>query len=138
LPAVMKAREAGSRTACMNNLHQMGVAATAYLNEQGYFPTAGVSDWAAPSFPPSGGGSQTNLPQQGRQQESGWAFQLLHYLGDDVVWSGGNAATPADRGVAAMKAPIKTYICTSRRSPVTWPYSNASFPSTAAYSTLKG
>lgn len=39
LPALSQAKEAGRRTACLNNLHQLGLAARlAALDEEGYFP----------------------------------------------------------------------------------------------------
>ena len=41
LPAIHKAREAASRTSCLNNLHQIGVACQRYHDDYGYYPTAG-------------------------------------------------------------------------------------------------
>ena len=38
LPAVQGAREAGRRVQCMNQLHQLGIAASAHVSEAGQFP----------------------------------------------------------------------------------------------------
>ena len=38
LPAVQSARESGRRIACVNNLHQIGVALHVYENARGEFP----------------------------------------------------------------------------------------------------
>jgi prepilin-type N-terminal cleavage/methylation domain-containing protein/prepilin-type processing-associated H-X9-DG protein len=48
LPAVQSARESGRRASCANNLHQIGLAAHAYLGEQQSFPPAADSHaWPA-------------------------------------------------------------------------------------------
>ena len=38
MPAVQMAREAASKTQCLNNLHQLGIAAQGYHNDFGTFP----------------------------------------------------------------------------------------------------
>jgi prepilin-type N-terminal cleavage/methylation domain-containing protein/prepilin-type processing-associated H-X9-DG protein len=44
LPAVQSAREAGRRAACMNHLHQLGVAASSHVSATGRFPP-GINQW---------------------------------------------------------------------------------------------
>jgi len=142
LPAVMKAREAASRTQCMNNLHQFGIACTAYHNDLLYFPTAGgypnnlsgtvfVPDLAAPLYLTTPVGlTSTTSSVNGWQQPAGWAYQILPYLGEDNVWLGGMPSDAAStRALKTMQYPIRHYFCPSRRSPTTWLYTNASFPS---------
>jgi prepilin-type N-terminal cleavage/methylation domain-containing protein/prepilin-type processing-associated H-X9-DG protein len=144
LPAVMKAREAADRTSCRNNLHQMGIACKTYEHDYGYYPTAGFLDFAGPSYPAALLDSKGNLvpnkgygsPMSGWQQQAGWAFQLLPYMGEDVIWAGGGfqASTDAATTVGgangllscqtvemanAVKAPIRFYFCPSRRGATT-------------------
>ena len=51
LPAVFKAREAANRTTCQNNLRQFGLGFVSHQGQYGYYPTAGFSDFAAPTMP---------------------------------------------------------------------------------------
>ncbi len=62
LPAVQSARESGRRIACVNNLHQIGVALHVYENARREFPVG----WQP-------GGS--------RKAEWGWPSQILAYVG---------------------------------------------------------
>jgi prepilin-type N-terminal cleavage/methylation domain-containing protein len=133
LPAVVKAREAAQRASCTNNLHQLGIACWAYQQQNGYFPTAGTSDYCAPSYIPNAGGA--SIPFTGAKQDAGWAFQLLPYVDAENVWTGGGtAANTTAQMTASLKTPDKVFFCPSRRLPTAWTYTNASFPSQAAYS----
>jgi prepilin-type N-terminal cleavage/methylation domain-containing protein/prepilin-type processing-associated H-X9-DG protein len=136
IPAVMKARESANRITCSNNLRQMGMACYGYTQELGYFPTAGQSDLAAPTFP-----YNTNVtphvylttPAQGWQQEAGWAYQILPYLGEDLLWTGAGGADTQHQIYNALSKPIKFYFCPSRRSPqldvgLGWPGPNTPPP----------
>ena len=146
LPAVMKVREMSNRANCLNNLHQMGTASQAYLGDFGYFPTAGILDFAAPSYPTpvfvNGKLTTGANPVGGWQQQAGWAYQLLPYMGEDVNWAGGGyqaqtaAATTAAAALTSQTAQMelslqsqfKSYFCPSRRVPssnLTYP---AAFP----------
>jgi len=62
LPAVQSARESGRRIACVNNLHQVGVALHLYENARREFPV----------------GWQPN--EQTRQAQWGWPVQILPML----------------------------------------------------------
>jgi prepilin-type N-terminal cleavage/methylation domain-containing protein/prepilin-type processing-associated H-X9-DG protein len=140
IPAVMKAREAGSRITCTNNLRQMGIACYGYHQEQGYFPTAGNNDFAAPTFSTPKAGVYS--PIAGWQQDAGWGYQILPYLGEDEVWKGSTSAGLNSGGVVsqmtnAIQTPMKIFLCPSRRSVRTVQYQNAMFPSEAAYSTVQ-
>src|SRR5690242_9185523 len=77
VPAVMKAREVANRTTCSNNLRQLGIACWSHHQQLGHFPTAGTSDYCAPSYISTTGAS---MPLTGWKQDAGWAFQLLPYV----------------------------------------------------------
>ena len=66
LPAVQSARESGRRVACVNNLHQIGVALHVYENARREFPVG----WQP-------GGS--------RKAEWGWPTQILPMLEQPVL-----------------------------------------------------
>ncbi len=68
LPAVQSARESGRRIACVNNMHQIGVALHLYENARKEFPV----------------GWQPN--EQSRQAEWGWPAEILPMLEQSTLY----------------------------------------------------
>jgi prepilin-type N-terminal cleavage/methylation domain-containing protein/prepilin-type processing-associated H-X9-DG protein len=88
LPAVQAARESGRRTACMNNLYQLGMAVNRFDQEAGKLPS-----WSNPL------GSNT----------VSWPILMLPY----IEWvSGGQASPPAPGNVVR----ISSYACPTAAS----------------------
>jgi prepilin-type N-terminal cleavage/methylation domain-containing protein len=138
LPAVQKAREAGSRAQCINNLHQFGTACFNYQQQYGYMPTAGSGDYVAPSYL---SGATTGIPDSGWRQQAGWGYQLLPFLDSEAVWYGGGPASPVSvtsQVTGSLQTTVRLFFCPSRRQPTQYTYTNATFPSQAAYSSLLG
>jgi prepilin-type N-terminal cleavage/methylation domain-containing protein len=150
LPAVMKAREAASRTQCTNNLRELGRGCWSYQINFGYYPTAGTADYCAPLYTTIGAaGSQYASPVAGWKQDAGWGFQILPYIDDDTIWRGSSANSPPQANVDKMTAALayvdKIFYCPSRRNLSTRDYkdaanppSNPGFPQQALYSGVKG
>jgi prepilin-type N-terminal cleavage/methylation domain-containing protein/prepilin-type processing-associated H-X9-DG protein len=120
LPAVQKVREAASRTQCQNNLKQIGLAFHSHHDALQFFPTGGW-DWTTPPTYVNG------VPAVGADQQAGWGFQILPYIEQQAVWSGGQATTDFDRALVAMGSPIRTFFCPTRRAPQTVTYSIAGY-----------
>jgi len=123
MPAVQQAREAASRTSCVNNLHQIGLAMHMHLGTYNVFPSNG--DWdgrqTIPSvsgapFTPStwdsvmpgpyywGVGQPDVLPQQ---QTGSWAYAILPFIEQQNIYQD-----------QAWAIPVKAYFCSSRRPPL--------------------
>jgi len=98
LPAVQSAREAGRRMTCTNNLKQVGVAiANCEQARKAY---------------PSGRNARNPMGVS-------WAFRLLPYMEQASIF---NAYVPTARvddttNSTAMRSPVSTYFCPSRRAP---------------------
>ena len=111
LPAVQQVREAARRTACLNNLRQIGLAAHNFESAFQHFPTAGgCSD----SYWNLGSVEQQYAPQFG-YENMGWAFQLLNYIEQgnlsdqrrvNGVWLDGDPAI-AEAGAEIFSCPTR-------------------------------
>ncbi|MFO0965413.1 MAG: DUF1559 domain-containing protein [Gemmataceae bacterium] len=110
LAAVQRVREAASRTACQNNLKQIGLAFHTHLSTHKTFPSGGW-DWNTPPTIVNG------TPAIGAQQQAGWAYQILPYLEAASTWRGGTATTDTARILVAIGTPNPIFFCPSRRSP---------------------
>lgn len=115
LPAVQQVREAARRSACLNNIKQLGLSAHNFASAREYFPTSGArtSDvwWCVDVDHGISGGSGQEL--------AGWCFQLLPFieqgniadLRTDIV--GLTDVPPGlEMEICAMPVPILT--CPSR------------------------
>ena len=102
LPAVQAAREAGRRTQCQSQLHNMGIAVHTFLDVHQNFPTGGRVPWSWTEFWPG---------QQKRPLEAGpgWPTQILPFIEND-------AAYQLDPGLMQQQV-INIYFCPSRRIP---------------------
>jgi prepilin-type N-terminal cleavage/methylation domain-containing protein/prepilin-type processing-associated H-X9-DG protein len=111
LPAVQAAREAARRAQCTNNLKQIGLAVHNHHDVFKMIPSAGWSEqeWL-PSFD---GGTAEVAPQQ----MAGPFFQILPYMEQDALHSGGGGTTALQRGLIAAAGVIPMYYCPSRHGP---------------------
>jgi len=110
VPAVQKVREAAARTQCSNNLKQIGLGLHNHHGVYGAFPSGGLGWWQTNRiFLPDG------TPAGSDQQTWGWAYQILPYIEQDVLYK-----NPNDNVVGSSF--VKTYICPSLRGPTKFPY----------------
>ncbi len=96
LPAIQAAREAARRTQCQNNLKQIGLAVQNHHDTRKVFPM---------------GRNRID------QKAVSWAFFLLPYMEETAVYNSWNPNATVDdpSNDAAMRTPIETYACPSRR-----------------------
>jgi type II secretory pathway pseudopilin PulG len=86
LPSLSKSKYAGMRTACLNNLRQIGIAWHGHLAQVGYFPQYGgaLPKYAAPGQP---------IPAHNFSSPDGnpggtWLWSLLPYLEQENYFRG--------------------------------------------------
>ena len=126
LPAVNMAREAGRRTICENNLHQLSMACLSHAQKLGFFPSGGWgSNWVGDSRPRHGPQSAGRLDLSDSPLYGSGA---LHDLGKGPDDSGpGNLATTARRvprgsprpsgSVLPVAPPVQAYPIAGIRRP---------------------
>jgi prepilin-type N-terminal cleavage/methylation domain-containing protein/prepilin-type processing-associated H-X9-DG protein len=124
LPAVQKVREAANRTACRNNLHQMGLALLHYHDAEGHFPAGYLH--LGPGGQPAGasGGGTRILDRPQRQAFAinsrpgwGWAALLLPYVEQDNLANQINFTQDIEHPAydAVRTLPLRIYTCPSDR-----------------------
>ena len=98
LPAIQSAREAGRRMACSNNLKQVGLAITNYVDTRKAFPKGRDTR-------DNGGVS--------------WSFRILPFLEQGAIHDALDETVPAHHpnNSRAMRTAVATYFCPSRRGP---------------------
>ncbi len=100
LPAVQSARESARRTACANNLHQIGLGLLASHDSLGAFPV-GCAEPISVRWP------------QGRQ--IAWSAYLLPFIEETAIYDGINFldAYNSVQNAKAAAHVVKTYLCPS-------------------------
>ena len=96
LPAIQAAREASRRSQCQNNLKQIGLAIQNHENTRKVFP----------------------MGRNGIDQKAvSWAFFILPYMEETAIYNSWNSSARVDdpSNANAMRTPIETYACPSRR-----------------------
>ena len=118
LPAVQSVRESARRNYCMNNLKQIGAAATQHLAQHGHFPTGG---W---------GWGWLGDPDRGfrHRQPGSWVFSCLPFLEQVPLYSlqagtdGSTTPTRADAGAKVLATALPVFQCPSRREVRPYPH----------------
>jgi prepilin-type N-terminal cleavage/methylation domain-containing protein len=98
LPAIHAARESARRSQCTNNLKQIGVAIQTHHDVRKQFP----------------------MGRNGRNQFTvSWAFYILPQLEEQPIYDAYDKMKRVDDPInaRAMRSPIVTYACPSRRAP---------------------
>ncbi len=107
LPAINAARESGRRTACTNNLKQLGLALINCHDETGAFP---------PGYRATGtyvDGATDTTPGWS------WAAYILPYLEERAAYKAinFNLAVESPQNAAAVQTVVKTFLCPSDLAP---------------------
>jgi prepilin-type N-terminal cleavage/methylation domain-containing protein/prepilin-type processing-associated H-X9-DG protein len=96
LPAIQAARESARRSQCSNNLKQIGLAVQSHHDTRKAFPMGrNAFDQYAVS----------------------WAFFILPYMEETSIYNSWDSHAKVDdpKNIAAMRTPVETYACPSRR-----------------------
>ena len=120
LPAVNSAREAGRRTQCQDNLHNMALAILHHESAKKYLPTAG---W---------GYAWTGDPDRGSgiKQPGGWFYCILPYIdqanlaqvGAGLADNNGTQTSPKAKAlVNLVQTPLAIFHCPTRRQVKLYP-----------------
>jgi len=117
-PALQRVRESAHRVSCSSNLRTIGVAMASYrVSHHGEFPMGGGdSNWLGEPVPRS---LLASGPATRRQQDWGWAYQVLPHLESADLWQVRHRRAGLDPlGDAEIAAtPVPAYFCPSRRPP---------------------
>ena len=111
LPSVQAARDASLRSACANNLKQIGIALTLYHDANLQYPSGYVAS------APSGDPNFATAPGWG------WASFILPYIEQQTVYSQIQGAIQAQTPItdpsvaAAIQATIPTFLCPGDTAP---------------------
>ena len=92
LPAIQGAREHGRRIKCVNNLHQLSLAAMNLESSQGTFP-----------------GFENTV----NGQTLSWAIMLLPYMERTDLWNLYKGTVPVSTGTASNVPNLQLFICPS-------------------------
>jgi len=111
LPAIQMAREAGRRTTCKNQLHNLSVAFQNHLDVIKIYPSAGGPEWDHHMTINAG------VPAVAPYQHGGWGYQILPYIEEQSTWKGGTGKTDLDKSMFAIGQPITLMFCPTRRAP---------------------
>jgi prepilin-type N-terminal cleavage/methylation domain-containing protein len=105
LPAVQKVRESAARSACTNNLHQLGIAVQALNDTRGTLPPL-----CAPCADPSQAGCFTTIQGQYNHQNYTLLAYMLPYIEQSNIF---NLMTPTGYAGGQYMKLVKTYLCPS-------------------------
>lgn len=105
VPAVQKVRAAAARTACANNLRQLGLATHSFHDVNKYLPP----DWIAPNV-----GTVSNP-----DGFATWAVLILPYLEQDAVFRRWDVSRAyGKQAPEAVQQQVPVYLCAGRPAPV--------------------
>ena len=107
LPAVQAARESARRTACFNNLRQMGIGLHNYHRDLGTFPPGGI---------------EPRMGRSSKGRQLAWSAMLLMYLEQNPLHAkiDFGKAFDAPENAAAAATVLSVYLCpsTARSAPL--------------------
>jgi type II secretory pathway pseudopilin PulG len=123
LPAVQAAREAARMTQCRNNLKQVAISFHNFESSKGYFPGhGGEREPRGVDFGPKRRAAAVGMPVTGN-----WLLQSLSFMEDtvvaDVLIAAAQRKANRDQVRLAVKSPIPTLYCPTRRAPIAYPLS---------------
>ncbi len=129
IPAVQSSRESGRRTACANNLKQIGLGSLSHLKSQNHFPASG---W---------GYKWVGDPDRGFgvSQPGGWVYNILPYIEETTLHDLGRGQADAAKKQAAYqvtRTPLAVMHCVSRRPVQLYPHNPDTLTSNVPHNSL--